>query len=981
MMKMKSAIFKSLLLSLMMVANIHWACAVDQGIIPNGKATFLDQNGDPLTSGTVDFYIPGTTTRKTTYQDIGGTTPNTNPVTLDAAGRALLWGTGNYRQIVKDKNSNIIWDVTTSVASGGGGGGGTATGDGDLVGTIKPWAGMTAPNQYMFTYGQEVSRTTYSALFTAITSRQNIFCNSGSAILSGLTDTTNFWIGTPVEVSCVPGGFSTIASKTSSTITLVATANITVNTNATFFPWGRGNGSTTFNIPDFRGLIPAGNNNMGGTPSSRLTVQYFAQDPNSTGGGGGNQTAFLQTNNLPSQIPSGTVTGTASVTSTTTFTFNAGNVNVGAGANPIPIPGSNIAAVSNGNITAAFAGTPFAGQTATPFAILPPMRTTNFIIKVTPDSNSATASGVTSLGGMTGDIACGDGLLCTGNIISAGSANLLPSNNNWTGLNNFIATNGGLKLTGSPNITTGYQETPSLFGGAFDLTTISTTTPETALLINTTNSIGSGNLLGAFKRSVSVTNECNAGSASCWGQTIAALIGNGSTQRGGVGLEIDLNSFWGNYTGQPSNPYAGNLIITGQNNDGLGHGGYASCAICIEFAQNANPMWNYGIHLGTSGFKVYNTAAINDASNSPISYQILGTHTTGIDMSGATLSGGAFQSPFFAIGNIGNLSIGGTTSGTMNISVQAVAGTPTLVWPTGSGTLASNATSPILLNGTTGAISCPSCLTTAGGIITSSSANALAVGANGATNPVFQVDASIGSVVTGLKIAGGAIGNGTSLTAISSGTNEPLGLNAKGSGSIGLGTVSTGSVLIGTGGGGVTVGSALTYGGITLSNVTTGTGNLVASISPTITTPNIVGVTGGSNALAGSVGEYISSTVAQGSAIAMTSNTPINVTSISLTAGDWDVWGNVGFTTGATTLTTALWGTISTTSATFPASPGNGAYFNLNFAALTNGAWVFPTGMTRISISATTPVYLVSQASFNTSTQSVYGFIGARRIR
>src|ERR1700748_1432199 len=131
MIKVKLAIFKTFFLSLAMIANVHFAFAqTTGGIIPNGLNVFLDNNGKPLSSGKVYFYVPSTTTPKTTYSDINLTTPNTNPVILDAAGRALLWGTGSYRQQVYDKNNNLIWDQTTSAAgSGSGGGGGTATGD------------------------------------------------------------------------------------------------------------------------------------------------------------------------------------------------------------------------------------------------------------------------------------------------------------------------------------------------------------------------------------------------------------------------------------------------------------------------------------------------------------------------------------------------------------------------------------------------------------------------------------------------------------------------------------------------------------------------------------------------------------------------------------------------------------------------------------------------------------------------------------
>lgn len=86
-------------------------------LIPNGKQTFFDQYGVPLAGGTVTFYIPGTTTPKDTYQDIDLTILNTNPVQLDAAGTAVIWGSGAYRQIVMDSNGVTIWDQTTAVSS------------------------------------------------------------------------------------------------------------------------------------------------------------------------------------------------------------------------------------------------------------------------------------------------------------------------------------------------------------------------------------------------------------------------------------------------------------------------------------------------------------------------------------------------------------------------------------------------------------------------------------------------------------------------------------------------------------------------------------------------------------------------------------------------------------------------------------------------------------------------------------------------
>lgn len=83
-------------------------------LLPNGKQTFIDQNGVPLIGGSVYFYIPNTTTPKNTWQDSQELTLNTNPVVLDSYGSAIIYGSGQYRQIVKDILGNTIWDQSTT---------------------------------------------------------------------------------------------------------------------------------------------------------------------------------------------------------------------------------------------------------------------------------------------------------------------------------------------------------------------------------------------------------------------------------------------------------------------------------------------------------------------------------------------------------------------------------------------------------------------------------------------------------------------------------------------------------------------------------------------------------------------------------------------------------------------------------------------------------------------------------------------------
>lgn len=124
--------------------------------------------------------------------------------------------------------------------------------------------------------------------------------------------------------------------------------------------------------------------------------------------------------------------------------------------------------------------------------------------------------------------------------------------------------------------------------------------------------------------------------------------------------------------------------------------------------------------------------------------------------------------------------------------------------------------------------------------------------------------------------------------------------------------------------------------------------------------------------------DFVSSTVASGSAVSLTSATPANITSISLIAGDWDVFGTIGFTANALTTATVFEGGINTTSATLPISPGGG-YTQYGISVGAGGTEpVLTVGTSRLNLSNTTTVYLVAQSTFAVNSMASYGFIGAR---
>lgn len=407
---------------------VNPAFAQSASLLPNAMQQFLNADGTPISSGTVDFYVPGTSTRKTTWQDAGRTTPNTNPVSLDAGGYAKIYGFGSYRQVVKDKDANLVWDqVTNSYAIPNAG---SSTGDGLNVGSILPWSGLTAPNQYVFAFGQELSRATFAELFATLTLSQSANCTSGSGVLSGVSDTSQVRIGAAIEAACI-SGTATVTAKTTSTYTVNVNAIATTTVTVVVFPYGNGDGSATFNVPDLRGRTLAGRDNMGNVAANRLTATYFI---NSAGTGvtagalgatGGAQSHLLTTAEIPASPLTGTGTATLTVAGNPMVGLWSGAGSAGFGSGSI----GNTARLPNdyGSVSSAVtvSGTVTGGGGA--HTTIQPTLTINYIIKTNPDTSFLVATGVMSLGGMTGTVACGTGLSCSGQTISVAGGGTGPN--------------------------------------------------------------------------------------------------------------------------------------------------------------------------------------------------------------------------------------------------------------------------------------------------------------------------------------------------------------------------------------------------------------------------------------------------------------------------------------------------------------------------------------------------------------------------
>ncbi|WP_217577589.1 hypothetical protein [Mesorhizobium sp. GbtcB19] len=221
-----------------------------------------------------------------------------------------------------------------------------------------------------------------------------------------------------------------------------------------------------------------------------------------------------------------------------------------------------------------------------------------------------------------------------------------------------------------------------------------------------------------------------------------------------------------------------------------------------------------------------------------------------------------------------------------------------------------------------------------------------------------------GNGVQKFRVVGGKVGDGHGL-----GGNGGFGIGLGGSNDK---YIIRGVDLQGNGGGAIT--------GHTPASSKKVDGNLPSTANDN---GQIVGTATNDAAATGNVGEYIESVVTTGSAVSLNNGTSANMTSLSLTAGDWDVDIVFEFKGGSTTTLNALAGSLSLTSGILDATVGRqvGLVFN-NFTAFNNllniGIGVPPL---RISLTSTTTIYAVALATFGVSTCSVFGILRARRVR
>lgn len=247
------------------------------------------------------------------------------------------------------------------------------------------------------------------------------------------------------------------------------------------------------------------------------------------------------------------------------------------------------------------------------------------------------------------------------------------------------------------------------------------------------------------------------------------------------------------------------LSITANNNGGIS---IINPAISTCFTSGVSNAANNVFIIGGFITAANTFSVVNSGSIDILHSDLLGSTSGAVSNTGTYIGHlnlpAAANTPFAVIDGGTGISSFGTgvatalgintgTAGSMVIN-GGVLGTPS------SGTVTNlTGTAGININGTVGATTPNSGAFTTLGASTSitatgASANLLAAGRAGATNPAFNVDASTASSATGLNVKAAAAGGNLAISVLSSGSNEALIVDAKGTGSINFGTTSSGFI-------------------------------------------------------------------------------------------------------------------------------------------------------------------------------------------
>jgi hypothetical protein len=250
------------------------------GIVPLSLQQVFDPTGGLLAGGRLQTFEAGTTTPQNVYQDGALTIPHPNPVIADAAGRMpLMWAADGNIKLRLTSSEGVVQLAEDNVLvfgpSSGEGGGGAVDADALIsTGDIKCRYSTGVLAGYVRLNGRTIGSATSSA-----TERAN--ADTEALFLHLWNEDANLAVSTGRGAN--------------------AAADFAANKNIA--------------LPDWRGRLIAGLDDMGTSAAGRLTSTYFGTAATTLGAAGGTQSKLL----TQTDIPDYDVTADASTVTWTTI--------------------------------------------------------------------------------------------------------------------------------------------------------------------------------------------------------------------------------------------------------------------------------------------------------------------------------------------------------------------------------------------------------------------------------------------------------------------------------------------------------------------------------------------------------------------------------------------------------------------------------------------------------------------------------------
>jgi microcystin-dependent protein len=274
------------------------------------------------------------TLKAVTYQTLLGSGIQSVTLNVNQPGHGFAVGDVVYRTNVAGPSgmyAKAKADALATVAAAGVVSGVAGANDFTLTlsGNITGLSGLSAGSLYY------ISAATAGALTATAPTVAGQYKKQVLIATSSTTATVNILLEVPADAGYVPPGVimdyagSTVPTGyllcDGSAVSRATYANLFAAAGTT---WGAGDGSTTFNLPDLRGRVCAGKDNMGGTAANRITSGGSGINGSILGAAGGSETQTLTTAQIPAHnhsIGGGFITGAGAISVTgSSTTYNWG---------------------------------------------------------------------------------------------------------------------------------------------------------------------------------------------------------------------------------------------------------------------------------------------------------------------------------------------------------------------------------------------------------------------------------------------------------------------------------------------------------------------------------------------------------------------------------------------------------------------------------------------------------------------------------